>query len=122
GGRRAGPAGRFSTCGSRVQGASRTAYVGESVAGNVPVIGIEGLLALAGTIVRLQAAWAGGGEGGGPRCQLMQRCPPVNGLAGRGSAGGGVSGGGPGPGAGSAGGAGRADDDVAGPGGRGGAG
>jgi len=37
------------------------------VAGNAPVIGIEGLLALAGTIGRLRA---GGGEGGGPRCQL----------------------------------------------------
>jgi len=37
------------------------------VTGNVPVIGIEGLLALAATIGRLRA---GGGEGGGPRCQL----------------------------------------------------
>jgi hypothetical protein len=45
------------------------------VAGNVPVIGIEGLLALAGMIAGLRA---GGGEGGGPRCQLMLRCPPVS--------------------------------------------
>ena len=47
------------------------------MAGNVPVIGIEGLLALAGTIERLRASRSGGDEGGRPRCQLMQRCPPV---------------------------------------------
>src|SRR5512132_2315014 len=99
------------------QGASQTAYVGES--GHGPLIGIDGLLAAVAYVRRLREARAGGGEGGGPRCLQTQRCPPVSGPAGRGSVLGGVSGGEPGAGGVPAGLAGRADDDAAGgPGGR----
>ena len=49
--------------------------------GHAPLIGIDGLLAAVACVRRLREARAGGDEGGGPQCQLMQRCPPVSGPA-----------------------------------------
>src|SRR5215471_3405374 len=94
----------------RYQGASRTACVGES--GDASLIGIDGLLAAVAYVQRLREARAGG-EGGGPQCQT-QRCSPVSGPAGRGSALGGVSGGEPGAGGVPVGPVGRADDGLGG--------
>src|SRR6266566_974642 len=62
------------------QGASQTAYVGES--GHAPLIGIDGLLAAVAHVRRLREARAGQGGGGGSPCLLMQRCPPVSGPVG----------------------------------------
>jgi hypothetical protein len=45
--------------------------------GHAPLIGIDGLLAAVADVRRLREAQAGGGEGGGPQCRQMQRCPQL---------------------------------------------
>src|SRR5881394_2745100 len=77
-----------------------------------PMIGVEGLLALAATVRGLREAQTGEGEGGGRRwSETTGACPPVDGRVGAGTPGvAGVSGAEPGRGGACAGPAGRADD------------
>ena len=94
---------------SRAQGASRNACIGDHASGNVPVIGIDGLLALSVTVRRLRA---GGGEPGedGAECAQEPPCPRKPGSAGSGPGVGGAPGGEPGGGGVPGGGAAGADD------------
>src|SRR4051812_9175029 len=66
---------------SRVQAASQTAYVDGTGAENVPVVGVDGLLAVLVVVRRLREALAGADPGGG-RCPQMLRCPPEPGSTG----------------------------------------
>src|SRR5438034_11618985 len=90
------------------QGASQTAYVGESSRGEPPVLGIDGLLAVVVVVRRLREVQAGADKGG-ERCLEMLPCPLEPAGAGDRAGVGVVPGGEPGAGGPSAGRAGRAD-------------
>ena len=95
-GRRSSP-GCPSRSGSRAQQASRNACISNYCSGNAPVIGIDGLLALAAVVRGLQEGGGGPGEDGA-ECAQGLPCPRSQGPAGPGSGVGGAAGGEPGGG------------------------